>query len=83
MRRSGLEPAPAIGPNRDGLPIEGDIVQLEAGDFPEAAAGQEEERHQYVRVGGVINRRGRGLLPTKDPPDHHVGNAVGTASCLL
>jgi len=41
-RGSGLEPAPLVGPERDGLPVEAHVVQLETEDLPRPAACEQE-----------------------------------------
>ena len=56
VRGTRLERTPAVGPNGDRLPVEGDVVELQPGDLPEPTPGQQEKGDQDVRVGSRWRR---------------------------
>jgi hypothetical protein len=72
VRGASLEGPPPVRPDGNRSAVEGDVIKLEAGHLPEPAPGQEEQGHQHVRMGRVVNRLGGRLLAADDAANHHV-----------
>lgn len=83
VRRAGLEGPPAIRADGDRLSVEGDIVELEAGDFAESTSSEQEEGDQDVGMGCVVARLDGSLLPAQDAAHHDIRHAVGPAGRTL